>query len=140
MSNFIRKYFYRFKEFWLYSVGGAIGFVIDFSLLYVLTEFAGFWYLVSNVISVSVAIITNYSWQRLVTFKSLDNRIARQFIKFVIVSVLAIGFNVALMYLLVDIAGLWYMLAKIFVTVVLWFWNFFGNKYFTFRVKESKRI
>lgn len=137
MLKIITKYYYRFEEFWLYSVGGALGFVVDFSLLFILTEYAGLHYLISTAIAVIIAILVNYSWQRFVTFKSSERNVAKQFGKFVIISVFAIGLTALLMYILVDIVGLWYLLAKIFVTIIVWFWNFFGNKYFTFKVKNS---
>ena len=137
MFNWLIKYYRRFEEFWLYSVGGALAFVVDFGLLYLLTEHAGLWYLASATIAVIVAIIVNYSWQRLVTFKSLERNVAKQFSKFVTISLVAIVLNIIFMYVLVDIAGLWYLLAKVFVTMVVWFWNFLGNKYFTFRQPES---
>lgn len=137
MFKLLKKFYYRFEEFWLYSVGGAMAFVVDFGLLFVLTEYVGLWYLVSTTISVIVAIVVNYSWQRKVTFKSIGKGVVNQFSKFVVISLVAIGLNIVLMYLLVDRAGLWYLLAKIFVTIIVWFWNFLGNKHFTFKAPES---
>lgn len=137
MLNWIKKYYRRYEKFWLYSVGGTIAFIVDFGLLYLLTEYVGLWYLTSATIAVVVAIIVNYVWQRIVTFKSLDRNVAKQFSKFVIISLVAIGLNIILMYVLVEFVGLWYLLAKVFVTIIAWFWNFFGNKYFTFRQLES---
>lgn len=127
-----KKIYKRFEEFWLYSIGGAISFVVDFGMLLVLTEYIGFYYLVSATLSVIMAIVVNYAWQRHVTFKSKEKNLAKQFSKFVVISIIAIGINILLMYIIVDIIHLWYVVAKIIVTIVLWVWNFFGNKYFTF--------
>ena len=109
-----------------------MAFIVDFGLLYVLTEFFGVWYLLSTTFAVMVAMVVNYSWQRFVTFKSLEETHVKQFSKFVSVSLVAITINVLLMYALVDGLGVWYLLAKIFVTAIVLFFNFFANKHYTF--------
>ena len=140
MIKSVQKIYKHFEQFALYSVGGGLAFIVDFSLLYVLTEHFGFWYMASNAVSVTAAIVVNYCWQRLVTFKSTDRGIAKQFSKFVVISLVGLGLNMILLYLLVAFVGLWYLLAKVIVTIMVWFWNFFGNKYFTFKTRFAYKV
>jgi dolichol-phosphate mannosyltransferase len=54
------------KKFVKFSVVGGVGFLIAYTLLYVLTEFAGFWYMLSAIFAQVAATIwnftANYKW------------------------------------------------------------------------------
>lgn len=52
--------------------------------------------------------------------------------KFVAVGGLGLVLNAAIMYVLVTIASIHYLLAQIAATGVVLFWNFLGNRFWTF--------
>ena len=125
-------------QFMKFGVVGAIAFVIDYGLLALLTEAFGVNYLVSATISFTVSVIFNYvaSMRYVFTHKEDMSR-QREFIIFVVLSVIGLGINNALMSAGVElIAGPgWiaehaYLIVKIFATAVVMVWNFVTRKIF----------
>ena len=123
----------QIKQFFLYCIGGGFAFIIDVGGLYIFTEYFKIWYLFSATLSFILAAIFNYCFQRFITFKSADKNIGRQFIFFVIIAAIGLLINNTLLYLLVELAGVWYIFAKALAAAVVLIWNFIANKKFTFK-------
>ena len=114
-----------------FGVVGVIAFVIDYGLMVVLTELAGVNYLISATISFIVSVTFNYfaSMRYVFTHKEGMSR-RREFVVFVVLSVIGLLINDALMWLGTDIAGISYLITKIFATAVVMVWNFVTRKIF----------
>lgn len=123
----------KIKEFFLYCVGGALAFIIDIGGLYIFTEYFKIWYLISATMSFILAAIFNYLFQKFITFKSTDKNVARQFFLFIVVALIGLLINNTLLYLLVELAGVWYIFAKTVAAALVLIWNFIANKKFTFK-------
>lgn len=119
-----------------FSVVGFSSAVIDFGLLYILTDFFNLHYLLSATISFVMAATYNFSLNRTWTFKSRGKR-RRQLPIFFGIAVAGILLNLGIMYFSVDHLGIHYMLGKVIATAVVTVWNFLGNKYITFRKIEE---
>lgn len=117
-----------------FFVVGASAAVIDFGLLYLLTEYGGIYYLVSATISFVIAALYNYFMNRRWTFQSIGSK-KKQIPIFFTVAILGIIFNNAILYIGVEQFAIWYIYAKVFATIVVTVWNFMWNKHVTFRVK-----
>ncbi|BBI99785.1 hypothetical protein FGKAn22_14780 [Ferrigenium kumadai] len=52
--------------------------------------------------------------------------------KFLTIGGLGMMLNAAIMYVLVTIAGMHYFLAQVAATGIVLFWNFLGNRFWTF--------
>ena len=125
-------------QFMKFGVVGAIAFVIDYGLLALLTEAFGVNYLVSATISFTVSVIFNYvaSMRYVFTHKEDMSR-RREFIIFVVLSVIGLGINNVLMWAGVELIA-WpgwiaehaYLIVKIFATAVVMVWNFVTRKIF----------
>jgi hypothetical protein len=104
-------------------VGGAC-FILDYSLLYVLTEYGGLHYLLSAGISFTVSVFVNY-WLCLVcVFHGANAQTHRAKILFFGSSIAGLGLNQLLMWMLVDLAGIYYMIAKLIAAAVVMVWNY----------------
>ncbi len=114
-----------------FGVVGVIAFVIDYGLMVALTELAGVNYLISATISFIVSVTFNYfaSMRYVFTHKEGMSR-RREFFVFVVLSVIGLLINDALMWLGTDIAGISYLITKIFATAVVMVWNFVTRKIF----------
>ena len=121
-----------------FGVVGAIAFVIDYGLLALLTEVCGVNYLVSATISFTVSVIFNYvaSMRYVFTHKEDLSR-RREFVIFVVLSVIGLLINNAIMWAGVEllqwpdwIAEHAYLIVKIFATAVVMIWNFVTRKVF----------
>jgi len=117
---------------------GTLGFVIDFGTLNLLVLVMGLEVLVANTISFTLAVLSNFTWNRLWTYPdSRSKPIRSQLTQFSIVNVLGLGINTLVLWALTPastalIGRLGYNIAKAIATVVVLFWNFFVNRYWTY--------
>ena len=113
-----------------FGIIGVIAFVIDYSLLYCLTEFLNIHYLISAIISFTVSVIFNYIASIKWVFVTDSHKTSSTFIIFIILSVIGLGVNQIIMYLGVEIFHLYYMFTKIFATAIVMIYNFITRKIF----------
>ncbi len=148
-----QKEIVRFIKF---SVVGTVGAVIDFGTLNLLVQLAGFSKVIANTCSFTVAVISNFIWNRLWVYpETRDEPLSGQFVQFFLVNVAGLLFNTAIFYgsdewLLGEAGALAgpmgvlalkvsmshfdfaYNTAKVLSTVLVLFWNFFANRMWTF--------
>ncbi len=118
-------------------VGGA-AFLIDFGILFILTEFLGIHYLISGAISFSVSVIFNYVLSIKWVFdakKETDK--TKELILFISFSLIGLGINQLFMWVFVDLMNIFYLLSKIVVTAIVMVYNFITRKLFI-EGKETK--
>ncbi len=114
-----------------FGVVGGLAFLIDFGLLYSLTEFLSVHYFISACISFSVSVIFNYIASAVWVFdvdKSKDKKTV--FLVFILLSIAGLIINQIIMYLGVDIIHVHYLFVKIFATAIVMIFNFITRKKF----------
>ncbi|HHN94129.1 MAG TPA: GtrA family protein [Anaerolineae bacterium] len=148
-----RKEAARFVKF---SIVGAVGAVIDFGILNLLVQWAGFPKVLANGCSFTTAVISNFIWNRLWVYpETRGEPLRKQFVQFFAVNAAGLVINTAIFYgadrWLLGEAGLFsgpmaalaaaigmrhfdlsYNGAKVIATGVVLFWNFFVNRFWTF--------
>ena len=107
---------------------GGVSFLMDYSILFALTEFAGIYYLYSSAISFSITVVFNYWLCVIYVFKGAGKQSARQAMIFFGTGVIGLGLNQLCMWFFVDIAGVYYMIAKIFATAIVTIWNYITKR------------
>jgi putative flippase GtrA len=150
--NFHQAHPKEFSRFIKFSIVGAIGAVIDFTLLnvglHVIREVLQ-WnllpiingnLLLANTISVSTAILSNFIWNRLWTFpESRTRKKRKQLPQFVMVNLIGLLINNVIVVgvdalLIAHIGEPWsYNIAKAVAIGVVLFWNFGANRLWTYR-------
>jgi putative flippase GtrA len=127
----------RFLKF---ATVGAIGMVVDLTVLNVMHKVFGLPLLVSNSISFTTAVISNFTWNRLWTFpESRQRPIVPQMGQFTLVNVVGLGLNNLVLWAVFQfikhlIIDPWnYNLAKVTAIGVVLFWNYFINRLWTYR-------
>ena len=118
-------------QFMKFGIVGVIAFLIDYGLMVALTEFFGVPYLISNTISFTVSVVFNYvASMRYVFDRRDDMSRRREFIIFVVLSIIGLILNDLFMWLFVSVWLIDYRIAKIIVTVLVAIWNFVTRKIF----------
>lgn len=138
-------FFFQLAKFGLI---GTANFVVDlgiFSLFIWMTGVTeGSFIILFKVISVSIAIINSYIWNKFWSFeeKRTDEAVVRrQFLQFIGVSVAGLTLNTATTYSLINFAGdmtsiapaTWATLSSAVASILVLSWNFVGYKFFVFK-------
>lgn len=117
------------KQIMRFGVVGVISFLIDYGILYVLTEKANIYYLLSAGISFTVSVVINYLLSMSWVFKSNKKRGKKEeFIIFLVLSLGGLLLNQVMMYVFVDYMNVYYLLAKIVATAIVMIYNFISRK------------
>lgn len=126
-----------FIQVFRYTLVGGLAFVVDLVLLFVLTEYAHWHYLVSATLSFLAGLLVNYILSTQWIFRSSKIKNKKiEFILFGLIGVIGLGLNNVLLYFFTDLIGLYYMLSKLITAVLVYAWNFLGRRYFLFNAKN----
>jgi len=142
------------ERFIKFMVVGTIGAVVDFGTLYLLHVVLGLPIVLANTCSFTAAVLSNFTWNRYWTYPDSRSKPVRtQLVQFSIVNVVGWGINTSILLLLrypcaslvrsfdsllpaLDdsdlVYNLGYNLAKAIATIVVMFWNFFVNRFWTY--------
>jgi dolichol-phosphate mannosyltransferase len=110
---------------------GASGYAVNLVVFSFVLLVLGVHYVPAAVCSFLVAVSNNYTWNRLWTFRAQRGHVAYQGMRFLVVSTLALGANLLVLYLLVTV-GLGEVLAQAIAIVLVTPINFIGNKLWSF--------
>ena len=119
-----------------FCVVGAIGYLINLAVYDALLHH-GLHYLVAATCSFLVAVTSNYTWNRLWTFREHRGHLGIQGMRFFLVSLAALGANLLVLHLLIAYGGLGRLLAQAIAIVLVTPLNFVGNKLWSFRRRVS---
>lgn len=122
-------YLSRFLKF---GVVGCTGTIIDFGLTYICKEWIKINKLIANAIGFTVAATSNYILNRIWTWESTSQQVGLEYAKFFGVSLIGLGLNTLIIYILNDKLKWNFWLSKVLATGVVLIWNFLANNFFTF--------
>lgn len=114
----------RLQEIFRFCLVGGASFLVDYGLLYLCTEWFNIYYLYSSAISFTVSVIFNYWLCVVYVIKDAVNQNRKQATLFIGSSIVGLGLNQICMWIFVSIMGIYYMLAKIFATIIVTLWNY----------------
>ena len=111
---------------------GVSGYFVNLTAFTLLSELADVFYLVAAIAAFCVAVSSNFIWNRLWTFRASEGNAGFQAARFLIVSVAALGINLAILALLVSVADLQALPSQAIAVAIAMPCNFIGNKLWTF--------
>lgn len=117
-----------FEQIIKFGLVGFLCFFIDYGIMVFLTEIVNINYLISSGISFTVSVIVNYILSLTFVFDTKKGNKIKEFVIFIILSVIGLGINQVLMWFCVDILGIFYMISKIGATAVVMVYNFITRK------------
>jgi len=114
-----------------FGVVGVIAFALDYGFMIFFTEVFHIDYLISATASFIISVVFNYyASMRFVFSRKEEMSRRREFIIFVVLSVIGLIINDIAMWAGVDFFGFDYRIVKIVATLVVSIWNFVTRKYF----------
>ncbi len=136
-SVFFRRLFFDRSvdvklQLFRYVIVGGLCFVVDASLLYIITEM-GVHYLVSSALSFLVALSVNYLLSTRFIF--MNARVGRrlEMVAYTLIAVTGLLFTEALMYFFTDFAGWYYLHSRAASAFIVLIWNFAARKLLLYR-------
>ena len=130
LSNFTDKE--RIEEVIRFLIVGGGCFLLEYILLYFLTEYMHIGYLVSSAIAFTVSLLVNYILCLLVVF-NVKHQSSLEIGLFIITSLIGLIINQGVMWFLVEIIAWWYMFAKVIASGIVMIWNYITKRYILIR-------
>ena len=128
VSNKTKKILVQIFKF---AIVGVVATLIDFLFLYIFREFFKFPVVLANTLSFVISVIYNYTASVKWVFDVNKEKSAeKQFITFIIFSVIGLLINDLIMWISVDHLNIYYLLAKIIATLIVMVFNFVSRKIF----------
>ena len=130
-----------FLQFFRYVFVGGIATIVDWGVLFVLTDFAQIYHLISAIISFIAGLVVNFILSKLLVFKASKARVNAfmEFVSYAIIGVIGLGITELIMFLLTDKWTLHYMISKVIATIVVLAWNYIARKKIIYKkdIKED---
>ena len=119
-----------FLQFFRYIFVGGIATVVDWGVLFLLTDFAEIHHLISAIIAFAAGLITNFLLSKALVFNGNEARVnpVMEFISYGVIGVVGLGITELIMFLITDCLHQHYMLSKVIATVIVLVWNYLARK------------
>ena len=121
----------NWTQLFKFCVVGAVGYALNLAVYDAFLR-GGFHYLVAATASFLVAVTSNYTWNRLWTFRDRRRGVAAQGARFFAVSLASLGANLLVLNLLISF-GAGKLTGQAIAIVLVTPLNFVGNKLWSFR-------
>lgn len=122
------------KRFLQYSAIGAGTFAFDLLLLFLFTDILGVYYLISVAVAFLLAVSLNYHLSRRFVFKGSKRSQVGGYVYFIAIALVGMVLVTGAMYVMVELLGIYYLLARVVVACVTGVWNYLLNLFFNFKV------
>ena len=131
---FITKSNNTFIQFFRYIFVGGVAFLADGGSLFLITTI-GVNYLISVIFAFVIGLAVNYGLSKLLVFENSSVNGKIEFLVYGIIGVIGLGFTEIIMYVLTEIACLYFMVSKVIATIIVLVWNFVARKITLYRKK-----
>jgi putative flippase GtrA len=130
MSQYLTwDFLWKFVKF---GVVGFSGLFVDFGTTYVFKEWFKVPKYLANAIGFTFAATSNYFLNRVWTFHSHDPKIGLEYTQFLIISLVGLGVNTLILWVLHSKYNKHFYLSKLLAIAVVTIWNFLANYFITF--------
>jgi putative flippase GtrA len=119
-------------KFLTYAALGGLCTLINLVVQWLCTSMVGLHYLLSALISFFTLLPVGFWLQKLMTFRTPPAAARIEWPRYFLTMASSLAANLALMYLLVSLLGIWYLLAAMIVAMLLLVVNFLINDRWSF--------
>ncbi len=129
--RFVNRY-EQLRQVITYTVVGGFSALLDLILLFILVEAFGMWYLLAAFLSFITVSTIGFFLHKRFTFRHTGGRNKLRYAVFLFVAGSGLVLSMISLFTLVEVFGLWYMLAAVITKFMVLIWNFLTNKFITF--------
>ncbi len=113
-----------------FGIVGGTSFLIDYGIFTIFSQLLHIHYLIASILSFSISVIYNYILSIKWVFDVTKKQTTKEFIVFIVLSVIGLGLNSLIMYVSVDLLHIHEMISKIIATAIVMVYNFITRKIF----------
>lgn len=123
-----------FVQMFRYVFVGGLAFVVDWGTMIGLVQLG-----INKYIAVAIAfvigLIANFILSKTLVFSEDSDKTNRvgEFITYTLIGLIGLGLTEILMALMIEIIGIYYIVAKIIAAAIVLFWNFIARKIILYR-------
>ena len=126
------KLYKKYEEIINYLIFGVLTTIVSI-LSYALFRFFNINYIISNILSWIISVTFAFITNKIYVFKSKENKILNEAIKFYLSRITSLLIELVIMYLAVDILNINDMISKIIVQFIVIVLNYIFSKIFVFK-------
>lgn len=117
-------------QFFRYLFVGGIATVVDWGVLFALTELLDLYHLISAIFAFVAGLATNYLLSKLLVFSANEVRTnaLMEFLGYALIGLIGLGVTELIMFLFTDRMSFHYMISKAIATAVVLMWNYLARK------------
>ncbi|MBQ1194443.1 MAG: GtrA family protein [Lachnospiraceae bacterium] len=119
-------------QFFRYIFVGGVAFLADGGSLF-LIEAIGVNYLIAAIFAFIIGLVCNFLLSKLMVFQKSDKDGKVEFAVYGVIGVIGLGITEIIMYVLTEIAGIYFMLSKVVAAAIVLIWNFVARKLVLYR-------
>lgn len=123
-------------KFLVYAAAGGVCTLLNLALIWLGTSVLGLHYLLSALIAFISVTPVGFWLQKLLTFRTPRAAAQIEWPRYFLVTAASLATNLALMYLLVSLLGVWYLLAAMIAPLALLTANFLVNDRWSFATRR----
>ena len=118
-------------QFCKFGVVGIISLLVDYGFMFALVEGLQVDYFIACAFSYTLSVLVNYILSTRYVFHSKEEMSkAKEASLYFILSLIGLGLNQMIMWLMVDVIGIFYGIAKLISTFMVTWYNFVSRKKF----------
>lgn len=121
-------------EFTRYAIVGFASTIVDFTILFCLTEYAGMYYLYSAACAFVAGLIVSYLLSVNWAFRNRTiKNVKVECIIYCLIGVAGLALTEMGLWFFTEKLGIYYMFSKVIAATIVYLWNFFMRKYVLFK-------
>ena len=121
----MKEYFSKTKKLLSYLIVGGLATLVEWVFYWLFATPLSMQYLIATVLAIIISTFSNWLFGRLLTFKDAPKgNVFLEIIKVYAASVVGLGLNMLIMWLLHGVANLPDMLSKIIATAIVFAYNY----------------
>jgi len=122
------------KQFIKFCLIGGFNTFVDLGVYVFFTRVLHWWWLAAAVMAFMFAATCSFLLNKYWTFKVNHNKLSTEYFKFILVASGGLFWTLFLMYIFIDYFGWYDILAKVVTIIIVMNWNFWLQKYWTFKI------